>query len=256
MRISIITPSFNQGEFIEDTIRSVMKQDYDNIEHIIVDGGSMDNTVSILKKYPHLRWVSEKDSGQSEAINKGFAMATGDIIAWINSDDYYEKNVFSSIAKYFKENPTCMILYGDMTFVDTNGNKLFTAEGDTICKEKLMDCPDCVRQPSFFWRKQVLETCGKIDERLHLVMDFDYFLRMSKKFDFDYLGKNLSNLRIYSTTKTLSLRQRQVYEMYLVYRKNNVILTRKRLLFLFKKYIKSTWIVYRILLHFIGEGRV
>lgn len=256
MKISIITPSYNQGNFIEETILSVQNQNYPNVEHIIVDGGSTDNTVSILKKYPHVRWVSEKDAGQSNAINKGFAMATGDIIAWINSDDYYEKNVFGLIAEYFIQHPDCMVLYGDMTFVDINGNKLFSAEGDMISEEKLMDCPDCVRQPSFFWRKQVIETCGNIDEHLHLVMDFDFFLRTAKKFDFGYLDKNLSNLRIYSATKTLSLRKRQVYEMYLVYRKNNVVLTRKRLFFLFKKYIKSTRIVYRILLHFRGEGRV
>ncbi|MGD1045871.1 MAG: glycosyltransferase family 2 protein [Bacteroidota bacterium] len=256
MKISVVTPSYNQSNFIEETILSVMNQNYPHYEHIIIDGGSTDNTVSILKKYPHLKWVSEKDSGQSNAINKGFAMSSGDIISWINSDDYYEKNVFGFIIEYFIKNPDCMILYGDMTFVDINGNKLFSAEGDKINEERLMDCPDCVRQPSFFWRKQVMEVCGDIDEHLHLVMDFDFFLRIAKKFAFGYLNKNLSNLRVYSVSKTLSMPRRQVYEMYSVYKKNNITLTRKRLVFLLKKYIKSLRVVYRILLHFRGEGRV
>ncbi len=157
MKISIITPSYNQGNFIEDTIKSVIQQDYPNFEHIIIDGGSTDNTLDILKRYPHLRWISEKDSGQSEAINKGFKLATGDIIAWLNSDDYYERNIFSLVANYFQENSQCRILYGDMTFVDYSGNAMFILTGDTISREKLIKCPDAIRQPSIFWKKEVID---------------------------------------------------------------------------------------------------
>lgn len=102
LKISIVTPSYNQGQFIEQTIKSVLNQDYKNYEHIIIDGGSTDNTIDILKKYKHLIWISEKDAGQSNAINKGFSMAKGEIFAWLNSDDYYEENIFKSIATYFK----------------------------------------------------------------------------------------------------------------------------------------------------------
>ena len=106
MRLSIITPSLNQCEFIEETIHSVMNQDHHDVEHIVIDGGSTDNTVSILRKYPHLRWTSEKDTGQSNAINKGFQQATGEIIAWLNSDDYYEDHIFGDIVQYFETHPS------------------------------------------------------------------------------------------------------------------------------------------------------
>jgi len=98
--ISIVTPSLNQGRYIEQTIQSVLLQNYPNFEHIVIDGGSTDGTVEILKKYPHLKWISEKDSGQSEALNKGLKMATGDIIAWINSDDWYAEGAFNNVASF------------------------------------------------------------------------------------------------------------------------------------------------------------
>jgi glycosyltransferase involved in cell wall biosynthesis len=239
MKISIITPSFNQAEFIEETIRSVMRQDHSDVEHLVIDGGSTDDTVAVLKRYPHLQWVSEKDSGQSNAINKGFRKATGEIVAWLNSDDFYEENIFGEIVQYFEAHPDCMLLYGDITFVDASGKMLFRATGDTIDFDRLIACPDIVRQPSFFWRREVIDELGGVDEDLHLVMDFDFFLRIGKRYRFHYLARNLSFYRYYETNKSLSMVRRQVREMFRVYRKNNVAFSVRILRFLTAKYVYS-----------------
>ncbi|MBP7435874.1 MAG: glycosyltransferase [Bacteroidales bacterium] len=110
-RVSIITPSYNQGQFIEKTILSVLNQNYHNFEHIIVDGGSIDNTLEILKKYPYLIWISEPDKGQSDTFNKGLKVSSGEIIGWLNSDDMYKQNIFSGIVKYFDEEPDIDVIY-------------------------------------------------------------------------------------------------------------------------------------------------
>ena len=122
--VSIITPSFNQAQYLEQTIQSVLSQDYPNIEYIIMDGGSTDGSVDIIKKYQDKikYWVSEQDAGQTEAINKGFAKAQGEILAWINSDDSYNPNAVSEAVKYLIENPNVAMVYADCNFIDENGN--------------------------------------------------------------------------------------------------------------------------------------
>jgi glycosyltransferase involved in cell wall biosynthesis len=239
VKISIITPSFNQGVFIDDTIRSVMEQDHPDIEHIVVDGGSTDATVDILKKYPHLSWVSEKDSGQTNAINKGFRMASGDVLAWLNSDDMYERNVLGTIAGYFASHPECMLLYGDITFVDRAGKRLFEVTGKMMDYERLLENPDRVRQPSCFWRSALVREVGELDESLHLVMDLDFLLRAGARYPFHYIPKNLSFFRYYEQSKSLSLVRRQAREIYGVYKKNNIPLTRGLVRVLFSKYART-----------------
>lgn len=119
MKISIITPSYNQGRFIEDAIRSVLDQDYPDFEHIVIDNCSTDNTLEVLKKYPHIRWISEPDRGQSHALNKGFRMATGDILAWLNCDDFYLRGAFHAAATALA-NPEVDGVYSDLQFCDLN----------------------------------------------------------------------------------------------------------------------------------------
>src|ERR1035437_4288596 len=122
-KISVITPSFNQGKYLESTIKSVLEQDYPNLEYIVIDGGSEDNSVEIIKKYEkHLAyWESVKDKGQSHAINKGFAIATGEILAWLNSDDTYEQNAIYNIAEWFRKYPELDFIYGDVNIIDEKG---------------------------------------------------------------------------------------------------------------------------------------
>jgi glycosyltransferase involved in cell wall biosynthesis len=243
MRISIITPSYNQGMFIEQTIRSVLQQDHDDVEHIVMDGGSTDATRSVLARYPHLRWVSEKDRGQSDAINKGFRLSTGDILAWLNSDDWYVQNVLGDVAAYFAEHPDCMVLYGDITFVNKEGATLFSYTGDKINYRSLTECPDIVRQPSFFWRKALIDEMGGVDESLHLVMDFDFFLRAARSYRLHYLPRMISCYRYYEENKSLSMGRRQALEIVKVYRKNRVRLTPRILRFLAVKFALSfVWV--------------
>ena len=220
MKISIITPTLNHARFIEDTILSVNNQDYKDFEHIVINGGSDDGTIDILKKYPHLIWISEKDSGQSNAINKGFKMAKGDIITWLNSDDYFENNIFSRIVKTFEENKDCFVLYGNMTDIGENKNILGTRTGDIITLKHLLINPDIVRQPGCFWRREVINRIGNLNEDLHLVMDYDYFLRIAKQFKFYHTNTNLCYFRLFQGTKTSRLPKRQLQEIYWVIRKN------------------------------------
>lgn len=242
MRFSIITPTLNQSQFIEQTIRSVINQNYSDYEHIIVDGGSVDSTIDILKRYKTLKWISEKDNGQSHAINKGFAMATGDILAWINSDDYYQENIFESVADYFIQHPNCYFLYGDITYVNEHGRYLESFKGNNLTLTNLVRCPDIIRQPSCFWRKDVIGQIGGLSETLHLVMDFDFLLRIGLKFEYHYLNKNLSFFRHYQNNKTHRLLKKQAIELLTVllkYKKLNIYNVRLILIRYLKSVIKG-----------------
>jgi len=215
-KLSIITPSFNHGRFIEDTIRSIAEQEYPHFEHIVMDGGSTDGTLDILKKYPHLRWVSEKDRGQSNAINKGMAMADGDIVTWINSDDYYEKNCFLPVMDAFAAHPDADVVYGDISFVDECKNMRGIISGESINHIALVNCPDIIRQPSMFFRKALYNELGGLREDLILVFDFDFFLKALAKKPFFYIPKNLSYYRDHGSTKSRRLIKRQAIEMFRV----------------------------------------
>jgi glycosyltransferase involved in cell wall biosynthesis len=213
MKFSIITPSYNHGHFIEQTILSVMHQEGCDIEHIIMDGGSKDGTVEVLKKYPHLNWISEKDKGQADAINRGVLKSHGDIIAWLNSDDYYHENVLKEVALYFEKHQDCQFLYGNLTIVDESGNILATDSGDTMGYEALLKNPDAVRQPCSLWRRDVFEKVGMLNENLHLVMDFEFFMRVSKQYKMHYLDKDLCHFRLHENCKSLQFSNRQLDEI-------------------------------------------
>jgi glycosyltransferase involved in cell wall biosynthesis len=245
-KISIITPSYNQGKFIEDTILSVLNQDYKNFEHIIIDGGSTDNTLQIIKKYKHLIYVSEADSGQANAINKGFKMASGDIFAWINSDDYYEKNIFGDIVNTFSADKGIKFLYGDIIYVDKNKLEILRETGPRITYEDLLNNPDLVRQPSSFWRRELYFESGGLDENLKIVMDYDLFLKFTLKTNPAYLEKNLSYYRFYPETKTRSLRKQQSKELFKVMKRHSKRFTRDMIWFLIKRYMGSFYLVAKL----------
>jgi glycosyltransferase involved in cell wall biosynthesis len=210
-KISIITPSFNQGEFIEQTIQSVIEQNYPNLEYIIIDGGSTDNSVEVIQKYsPWITyWVSEKDSGQSDAINKGLKIATGEIINWLNSDDYYEPGALFKIADAFRDKN--ILVVGGRSFLFT-GNKENIQEsvGTDVYYNNLPKTIGWARidQPDTFFRKEAVEVMGPLDTRLHYLMDRDWWVKFLLHFGLNGIKRIpdiLVNFRLHENSKTISL---------------------------------------------------
>jgi len=203
--ISVVTPSLNQGAYIEENIKSVLNQNYPNFEHIIIDGGSIDVTIDILKKYSHLIWVSEKDSGQSEAINKGFKRANGEIIGWLNSDDCYESGAFFTAVKELNKAHGKYVVSGNCSVVDEKGKRIgycrgrFSNHNDLI---KYWDRDYTIPQPSVFFYKDILHEIGYLDETLNYAMDYEFWLRISKRYKIYYIARPLATIRVHSRAKS------------------------------------------------------
>ena len=202
--ISVITPSFNQGPFIRETIASVVAQGGDDWEHIVVDGGSSDETISILEEYPHLVWVSEKDEGQADALNKAIEMSSGEVIFWINSDDLVAKGAFEAARQFFADHRDVQIVCGNAVTIDKNGDELVRI-GPRVQSRKLRypwDGDTSMHQPSIVFRRAVYEYAGPFDITLNCAMDYDFFLRASEKFRFHHLPVDFGLFREYAGTKT------------------------------------------------------
>jgi glycosyltransferase involved in cell wall biosynthesis len=180
--VSIITPSYNQAPFLEQTIQSVLEQDYPHIEYIVVDGGSTDDSVEVIKKYVDrlAYWISEKDSGQAEAINKGFARANGEIVAWLNSDDYYLRHTISIVVRCFEQNPDVILVYGNMFAVDGNGQTINVLKYKQLSLEDLL-CFQIIGQPSVFFRRSALEKVGWLDPTFHFMLDHHLWIRLAQQ---------------------------------------------------------------------------
>jgi glycosyltransferase involved in cell wall biosynthesis len=182
-KISVITPSYNQGEYIEYTIKSVLNQEYPNLEYIIIDGGSSDNTLDIIKKYEKniSYWVSEKDNGQTHAINKGLKKATGEIIGWINSDDVYLNNCLYEAVEYFNQNPTIDIIFSDYIYIDADDKIIKRRKEIPFNYDIYLWTGDCYHANcAGFFKKSIFDKIGYLDETLHYGMDFEFYLRAGK----------------------------------------------------------------------------
>ena len=205
-KISIVTPSYNQGEFLEQTICSVLDQQYPNLEYFVVDGGSTDQSVEIIKKYAlHLnRWVSEKDNGQSHAINKSFAKATGTIYSWINSDDYYLPGAFEHAAQLYAESPQAVAWLGHTLYIDREGQKIKTEKPWGLEKSALScwGVEGMIPQPGSFFSASAYHTIGGLREDLHYAMDVDFWIKLSTQGDFHTSNNTLAAFRVYTETKT------------------------------------------------------
>ena len=217
--VAITTPSFNQGRFLEETIQSVVSQEGDfSIDYVVVDGGSTDDSVAIIKKYEsllargewpvrcrgiHLRWCSEQDQGQSDAINKGFRMATGGIMAWLNSDDAYAPGALGTVSNAFAADAGCDVVYGKSAYIDESGTHLGAYPTENFDRDRLA-VVNFIAQPSAFFRRSALERVGYPDASLRYVMDYDLWIRMSGSCHFRYLSEILSNYRLHGESKTVS----------------------------------------------------
>jgi glycosyltransferase involved in cell wall biosynthesis len=204
-RVSIITPSFNQEKFIEETIRSILLQDYPDLEYIIIDGGSKDGTVDVIRKYQSWisYWVSEKDAGQTAAINKGFKISTGEIIAWQNSDDTYEPGAIMNAVKFMVDHPETGVVYSDCNLVDENSRVISQLPSK---KYTVQNCllQHIVPNQTAFIRRGVWEAVGGVDNELHFAIEEDFWLKIGLISKLDQLPGIWANHRKYIGTKTVS----------------------------------------------------
>ncbi|MBS4033328.1 MAG: glycosyltransferase [Ignavibacterium sp.] len=224
-KISIVTPSFNQGQFLEESIRSVLLQNYPNLEYIIMDGGSTDNSVEIIKKYEQYLtyWTSGQDKGQADAIYKGFELATGQIIAYINSDDYYLPRAFEMVArKFVKKNAEFLI--GSCYHIDNMSNIVRKYYGFSQNTKSLLINGMYFCQQSCFWSREAFFSVGGFDRKLHYCFDYDLFLRLTEKYSPITVLKTLAVYRRHPNTKSMKIKDIANYESKQLLTKYNNIL--------------------------------
>ncbi|MFQ5527966.1 MAG: glycosyltransferase family 2 protein [Thermoanaerobaculia bacterium] len=205
-QVSIVTPSLNQARFLREALESVQLQDYAAIEHIVVDGGSVDGSVEILEDMgDRIRWVSEPDAGQAHAVNKGFGMARGEILGWLNADDVYFPGALTRVVDFFRRKPNASFVYGDVEAIDINGSSygLRANVGPGGSKE-LVEHGDFIVQPGAFWLSDLWNEAGPLDERLHYTLDYEFWMRTAKRFHLHYLPDPLAKERLHGDAKTFS----------------------------------------------------
>lgn len=222
-RITVVTPSYNQGQYIEEAIRSVLLQGYPNLQFIIMDGGSSDQTVDVIRRYePWLSyWVSERDRGQTHAINKGFAMADGDIVAWINSDDYYFPDTLREVAIAHAENPSAILLGDVEEFSDEaelGVQRMHHVDVEHMLRP--MDGSWMWHQPGTFVPKTVLDAAGPLDESLHYAFDKDWMFRMLQAAPVEYMNRSLARFRVHAGAKTQADLDKTMREIFRVNRRH------------------------------------
>jgi glycosyltransferase involved in cell wall biosynthesis len=221
LKMSIVTPSYNQCNFIEECLGSVKAQNYSNVEHIVTDGVSTDGSVEVLRRYSqqpsyqHLRWVSEPDQGQSDALNKGFQMATGDIVGWLNSDDRYRPGCFQAVIEAFEKNPDVDVLYGDYTWIDESGHILqvrreIEFSPFVLSYHRVL----YIHSTATFFRRRVFGDGNFLNTQYHYAMDYEFFLRLAQKgYRFKRTPHLLADFRWHRKSKSSSSPEKQLAEL-------------------------------------------
>jgi glycosyltransferase involved in cell wall biosynthesis len=206
-KISIVVPTFQQGRFIERTLASIVSQEYENLEIIVMDGGSTDETLEIVDRYrSHIAvFVSEKDGGQSDAIRKGFQRATGEFVTWLNSDDTYVPGALNAVGRYLARHPRCRFVYGDRDVIDEFDAVIARRRQPDFSMGVMLYCHMTVAQMSAFWSRDLYEEVGGLDPSFRFCMDYDLFIRMARKSPPARLPIVLANFRIHGESKTSNL---------------------------------------------------
>jgi glycosyltransferase involved in cell wall biosynthesis len=209
-RISVVTPSFNQAEFLERTLRSVLDQKYPNLEYIVIDGGSTDGSADIIRHYADrlAYWVSEADAGQTAAINKGLRRATGEWVAWQNSDDIYYQGVFHDLADAASRNPKAELIIGDMMLIDEHDHPLRDIRYVRPCYRGLLAEGMVLTNQAAFWRRSLHEKVGLLNEEYHYAFDYEWFLRLVQHAQVAHVARIWGGYRLHDKTKTSLLGQR------------------------------------------------
>jgi len=215
MLVSIVTPSYNQARYLEETMRSVLEQDYPHIEYIVVDGGSTDGSREIIEKYADRLawWVSEKDRGQTDAINKGFARARGEVLAWLNSDDTYQPGAIREAVEFLRQNPQVGLVYGDANYIDEHGRVIGRFPAAQTDYRRLRQGYVHIPQQSAFFRADLWRKVGPLDDSFYFAMDYDLWVRLAREAPIVYLPRVWANFRLHSDAKTIAADDRCWPEM-------------------------------------------
>lgn len=215
MLVSIVTPSYNQARYLEETMRSVLEQDYPHIEYIVVDGGSTDGSRGTIEKYAERLawWVSEKDRGQTDAINKGFARASGEVLAWLNSDDTYQPGAIREAVEFLRQNPQVGLVYGDANYIDEHGRVIGRFPAAQTDYRRLRQGYVHIPQQSAFFRADLWRKVGPLDDSFYFAMDYDLWVRLAREAPIVYLPRVWANFRLHSDAKTIAADDRCWPEM-------------------------------------------
>lgn len=215
MLVSIVTPSYNQARYLEHTIRSVLSQEYPHIEYLVVDGGSSDRSVEIIRSYEDRLawWVSERDRGQTDAINKGFARAKGEILAWINSDDTYEPGAVSAAVEYLQGHPGVGMVYADCNYINEDGRVIGKFASRQTSHRRIRRGYNHIPQQTMFFRAELWKQVGPLDPSFHYAMDYDLWTRLSARTEIRYVPQTWASFRLHTSGKTLSADDRFWPEM-------------------------------------------
>lgn len=217
--VTVVTPCLNQGRFVDEAVRSVLDQDYPRIEHVVVDGGSTDGTLETLRRYDHIRLISEPDDGQADALRKGFAIASGELFGWLNADDSYLPGAISAAVQKLQSREYGLV-YGGYRVVRENGETAFEVPPHPFDFDLLLDAKNFVPQPSAFFTREAYEAVSGVDARYHYAMDYDLWVRIGRRFDVGVIDGILSCFRFQSESKSVTAAEQFYPEMRRISRRN------------------------------------